>query len=134
MSSSYDNVVGGGLKLKGAGGDLLAVGKKKKKKKNKKRKREEAEEDAQGSDVEGNEAKKSKADQNLEKEQELAEQANTGGEMTLAEKAFELAKQKRAKKRVDKAVSMTHRERMEAFNLHLGSLSEHMDIPKVGPG
>lgn len=54
--------------------------------------------------------------------------------MTTAEKTFLIAKAKRRKQWIDKRLSMTHRQRMAAFNAELGKLSEHFDIPKVGPG
>eukprot|EP00922_Rhytidocystis_sp_ex-Travisia-forbesii_P059403 GHVS01088090.1.p1 GENE.GHVS01088090.1~~GHVS01088090.1.p1 ORF type:complete len:148 (+),score=46.35 GHVS01088090.1:185-628(+) len=53
---------------------------------------------------------------------------------TPAERSFRLAQQKREWKRVDGRLKLTHRERMERLNAHLASLSEHFDIPKVGPG
>eukprot|EP00922_Rhytidocystis_sp_ex-Travisia-forbesii_P038007 GHVS01056589.1.p1 GENE.GHVS01056589.1~~GHVS01056589.1.p1 ORF type:complete len:147 (+),score=58.35 GHVS01056589.1:285-725(+) len=54
--------------------------------------------------------------------------------LTPAERSFRLAQQKRESKRVDSRLKLTHRERMERLNAHLASLSEHFDIPKVGPG
>lgn len=53
---------------------------------------------------------------------------------TAAEKSFRLAKQKRESQRIDSKLKLTHRQKMEMFNKHLASLSEHFDIPKVGPG
>eukprot|EP00922_Rhytidocystis_sp_ex-Travisia-forbesii_P038000 GHVS01056580.1.p1 GENE.GHVS01056580.1~~GHVS01056580.1.p1 ORF type:complete len:149 (-),score=46.37 GHVS01056580.1:255-701(-) len=54
--------------------------------------------------------------------------------LTPAERSFRLAQQKREHKRVDERLKLTHRQRMERLNAHLASLSEHFDIPKVGPG
>lgn len=54
--------------------------------------------------------------------------------LTSAERSFKLAQQKREGARVDRKLKMTHRQRMEQLNTHLASLSEHFDIPKVGPG
>lgn len=34
-------------------------------------------------------------------------------------------------KRILEKASMTHKERVEKFNQHLDSLTEHFDIPKV---
>jgi len=31
-------------------------------------------------------------------------------------------------------MKLTHKERVEKFNTDLSKLSEHYDIPKVGPG
>ena len=41
---------------------------------------------------------------------------------------------KREKERVTKAASKSHRERVNEFNAYLQNLSEHHDIPRVGPG
>jgi protein FAM32A len=35
---------------------------------------------------------------------------------------------------VDKLADTTHKERVNQFNAKLEALSEHHDIPKVGPG
>lgn len=53
---------------------------------------------------------------------------------TQAELSFMLAQAKRQKDRVKKAAEKTHREKIEEFNRKLSSLSEHYDVPKVGPG
>lgn len=43
---------------------------------------------------------------------------------TPAEKAFQLARKKREKERVNERLKFTHRQRMEKLNAHLASLSE----------
>ncbi|KAF8807827.1 DUF1754-domain-containing protein [Phlegmacium glaucopus] len=53
---------------------------------------------------------------------------------TEAEKRFEEAQQRRLAQRVAKLANKTHKDRVNEFNAHLESLSEHHDIPKVGPG
>ncbi|CAK0849747.1 unnamed protein product [Prorocentrum cordatum] len=65
-------------------------------------------------------------------DQQLEKSARRGP--TMAEKSFAVAKQARTKARINEAIELNHRQRMEKLNLHLGSLSEHFDIPKVGPG
>nr|CAD7408876.1 unnamed protein product [Timema cristinae] len=35
------------------------------------------------------------------------------------------------KERINQKASMTHKQRVEEFNRHLDSLTEHFDIPKV---
>jgi hypothetical protein len=35
------------------------------------------------------------------------------------------------KERIKEKASMTHKQRVEEFNRHLDSLTEHFDIPKV---
>lgn len=113
--SSYANVIKGGLKLKG--GEVLKT------KGNKKKKKEEAEKAAA---------------EKIAEETELAHRFESHelhkAPKTAAEKSFEIAQRKRQEDKTLKHVKFTHRERMERFNLQLGSLSEHFDIPKVGPG
>ncbi|KAJ3532651.1 hypothetical protein NMY22_g7656 [Coprinellus aureogranulatus] len=53
---------------------------------------------------------------------------------TEAEKRFEEVQRKRLEQRVHKLAKKTHKDRVADFNKHLESLSEHHDIPKVGPG
>ena len=40
----------------------------------------------------------------------------------------------REKERTAKMASKSHRDRVREFNEYLGALTEHHDIPKVGPG
>lgn len=41
---------------------------------------------------------------------------------------------KREKEIIKKAAEKSHRKKIEEFNQYLSKLSEHHDIPKVGPG
>lgn len=51
--------------------------------------------------------------------------------LTKAEQAFKARQEKIAEERILKKASKTHKQRVEEFNKHLDSLSEHYDIPKV---
>ena len=51
--------------------------------------------------------------------------------LTPAERKFKEAQEKQQMKRILKKATTTHRDRVEEFNRHLDSLSEHYDIPKV---
>ena len=53
---------------------------------------------------------------------------------TRSEEASELLRKKRFTERAEKELIVTHREKLEKFNINLGQLPEHFDIPKVGPG
>jgi protein FAM32A len=53
---------------------------------------------------------------------------------TAAEKRHDEKMAAREKERVAKMAAKTHRERVNEFNAYLQNLSEHHDIPKVGPG
>eukprot|EP00397_Hematodinium_sp_SG-2012_P064801 GEMP01092431.1.p1 GENE.GEMP01092431.1~~GEMP01092431.1.p1 ORF type:complete len:110 (+),score=28.81 GEMP01092431.1:90-419(+) len=108
---SYANVIKGGLKLKG--GDVSVTKKKKKKK--------DLQEIALSAD-------KQAAQADAEPEETYI------APKTEAEASRELARKKRVEQSIGVSLKKTHRERMEDFNQHLGSLSEHFDIPKVGPG
>ena len=53
---------------------------------------------------------------------------------TVAEKRYEQLSAKTEEKRVRELASQTHRDKVKQFNEYLNGLSEHHDIPKVGPG
>jgi len=50
---------------------------------------------------------------------------------TKAELAFQKMKEKTQIERIKQKASKTHKQRVEEFNRHLDSLTEHFDIPKV---
>ncbi|KAJ3721708.1 hypothetical protein C8R42DRAFT_581341 [Lentinula raphanica] len=50
---------------------------------------------------------------------------------TEAERRFEEVQKQRLAQRVAKLANKTHKDRVNEFNSHLESLSEHHDIPKV---
>ncbi|XP_032801876.1 protein FAM32A isoform X1 [Petromyzon marinus] len=50
---------------------------------------------------------------------------------TPAQKAFDKMQEKRQMERVLQKASKTHKQRVEEFNRHLDTLTEHYDIPKV---
>ncbi|XP_055266719.1 protein FAM32A-like [Moschus berezovskii] len=52
-------------------------------------------------------------------------------ERTPAQVAFEKVQEKRQMERILKKASKTHKQRVEDFNRHLDTLTEHYDIPKV---
>lgn len=53
---------------------------------------------------------------------------------TEAELKFEESRKKRQKANIETTALKTHRERVVEYNKYLESLSEHNDIPRVGPG
>ncbi|XP_014258869.1 protein FAM32A [Cimex lectularius] len=101
--SEYELGSRGALKLKGDAGI-----KKKKKKKDKEKKMKVVEE-----------AIKEEAERKYEVKP------------TKAELAFQKMQEKVEMERIKKKASMTHKQRVEEFNKHLDSLTEHFDIPKV---
>lgn len=53
---------------------------------------------------------------------------------TAAQLAFERQARKAEKEATAATATMTYRQRVDEYNKRLASLSEHHDIPKVGPG
>ncbi|XP_055383217.1 protein FAM32A [Condylostylus longicornis] len=101
-------------------------------------------------DSENSIKKKKKSKKNKSKEREKIEKAlkKDGGEQTFvntpqsesnpstrqltkAEVSFKKQQEKMQKKRILEKATTTHKQRVEKFNEHLDSLTEHFDIPKV---
>jgi protein FAM32A len=125
--------VGGKLSLKG-GAALPGVDKKKKKKKNKKDK-EKTEEDAQDAQralvvvEEGGGGDGGQAEEGTS-----VQPPPPADTRTEAQRRHDAAMAAREAARIKALAAKSHRERVDEFNAHLASLSEHHDIPKVGPG
>ncbi|XP_067634741.1 protein FAM32A-like [Eurosta solidaginis] len=113
MSDAYDFVAKGKLKLKN---DDKANKKKKSKHKHKEKDKERAKEALQTSVNESLEDKVT---------------SSTAQKLTKAELAFKQQQEKMRNKRIMERASTTHKERVEKFNEHLDTLTEHFDIPKV---
>eukprot|EP00955_Chlamydomonas_euryale_P042778 352421-Chlamydomonas_euryale.AAC.59 len=123
--------IGGKLKLKGSS-DLPGVKKKKKSKANKANERALA---AKEEDVkkEGGEKARDK-DAELMRElhgYELEQRDEEHDRRTEAEKKKEARMAKLEEERLRRFAEKSHRERINEFNTHLSTLSEHHDIPKV---
>eukprot|EP01018_Ginkgo_biloba_P025151 Gb_27585 [translate_table: standard] len=133
--SSYENVVGGKLKLKGKALDVKAGGVKKKKKEKKHYEQNFA--------MIGTEKPSAGSNDSLSDPQRTSEAENGGSEAqqpiyedhrTAAEKRYDEQREQLDVKRLAKLANKSHRHRIEEFNQYLANLSEHYDIPKVGPG
>jgi protein FAM32A len=132
MSESYKHVVKGGLKLKGGAGLPTAGGVKKKKKKKK--------------DKELGEVRRPRRPPPPRAPIPNPQSARAGGEetalrvpevedrRTAAERRYDERMEKQQEKIVEKMASKSHRDKVADFNAYLSKLSEHHDIPKVGPG
>mmetsp|Transcript_15075 Transcript_15075/g.38325 ORF Transcript_15075/g.38325 Transcript_15075/m.38325 type:complete len:114 (+) Transcript_15075:211-552(+) len=110
--------VGGKLNLKGV--------KKKKKKKSKEGRREE---EHYRSDREN-----STCQEHHGEASGSAAERGLADNRTKAEKRFDEIMKRRELDEIMKAADKTHRQRVKEFNEKLASMSEHYDIPKVGPG
>lgn len=54
--------------------------------------------------------------------------------LTPAERRYIEERMRIDTKRLAKTSDKSHRDRIEEFNQYLANMSEHYDIPKVGPG
>ncbi|OIW15058.1 hypothetical protein TanjilG_13985 [Lupinus angustifolius] len=125
MASAYDNVVIEKLKLKGKALDIKAVRIKKKMKRHHKSYQYFPQTTTSGgrciifrSMNEGGEGKGASYDDYL----------------TPFERRFLQQREKVEVERLAKMARMSHRDRIQEFNQYLANLSDHYDIPKVGPG
>ncbi|GJP44100.1 hypothetical protein CLOM_g3504 [Closterium sp. NIES-68] len=153
---SFSNVIGGKLKLKGGDRALPSIGgiKKKKKKAGKPvnldslqlqalRDAEAAlkEEEARGGAAGLHESGAAGAAGGVageaggedDAEQQAQEEAGED-HRTPAERRYHEQLEKLEAERAARGASKSHRQRVEDFNKYLANLSEHHDIPKVGPG
>ncbi|GJE85821.1 DUF1754 domain-containing protein [Phanerochaete sordida] len=131
--SDYDFRPGGSLKLKGGVAEGGIVKKKKKSKSKSKDKDDELEK----------ERLKELEAVMREEERKTASPAGSSraspsmvssDRKTAAEKRFEEIQRKRLQEKVTRLAAKTHKDRVSEFNNKLEALSEHHDIPKVGPG
>ncbi|KAJ4993303.1 hypothetical protein SVAN01_01278 [Stagonosporopsis vannaccii] len=128
MPSDY-TTTGGGLKLKGAGVD-----------KKKKKKRPKPTEVGESSNTEIE--KRAPNPEDLKSpgrslSPDTAEQAikeHGGRKKTDAEKRHEEYRRKRLEEKLRREGVKTHKEKVEELNKYLSGLSEHHDMPKIGPG
>ncbi|KAB5591347.1 Protein FAM32A [Ceratobasidium theobromae] len=132
MSDAYDFRPGGSLKLKGGG---------EKKKKHKSSSQTSSKKAIIGDELVAKskpvETKsESPAPPGSRHESPAGTSSNnpSSSKKTPAEVRFEETQRKRRLDRVAKLASKTHKDRVHEFNAKLESLSEHHDIPKVGPG
>ncbi|XP_061594177.1 protein FAM32A-like [Cololabis saira] len=109
--SDYASTQRSALKIKGVG-DISAGKKKKKKDKQSKHRMEQV-----------------VSSQN--EEEEVKSKTAYIDKRTPAQLAFDKMQEKRQMERILKKASKTHKHRVEDFNRHLDTLTEHYDIPKV---
>ncbi|KAI9898506.1 hypothetical protein N3K66_006866 [Trichothecium roseum] len=126
-SDDYAAVGGGGaLRLKGA--------KVSKKKKKDKKKKSDLEKNLTGNDErdkEDNDGSERKADDAEHVKVEIRKtESELRYEETRKKRLLDMAKAQGARPELLK----THKERVEELNTYLSKLSEHHDMPKIGPG
>jgi protein FAM32A len=134
-NSDYTSASGGALKLKG--GNIT-------KKKKKKPRPADASSSSKAPEKSKSPEKEPAADSSLttnlhdeddilrkELEQDIKVHGRT---KTEAERRFEEHRRKRLDERLKKEGVKTHKERVEELNRYLSRLSEHHDMPRIGPG
>lgn len=137
-SSDYSNAVGGGLKLKGAGVDKS---KKKKKKAPKTTTTSDETEAKPNTSTEKEEdgsttfIQKALAEEEKSISKDVVAQKDVADYgKTEAERRHEERRKKRLEERLKREGVLTHKERVEQLNKYLSTLSEHNDMPRIGPG
>ncbi|KAM6555215.1 hypothetical protein CsatB_002234 [Cannabis sativa] len=141
--SAYDNVVVGKLKLKGKALDVKAGGMKKKKKHKKLLQDQNSvikQDDlstagGRSGILEEDEINDSDGSNNNNKSSEEGKSGSSYDQnMTAAEKRYIEQRETIDNQRLAKTANKSHRDRIQDFNQYLANMSEHYDIPKVGPG
>ncbi|KAK0247909.1 hypothetical protein B0A54_16623 [Friedmanniomyces endolithicus] len=128
-SSDYSSAVGGGLKLKGAKDAGI-----KKKKKSKPAGSTSSKVEAQVSDDKALQKALADEENSLEATGVEREAETKQYGKTEAQKRHDERRRKRLDERLEKEGIKTHKERVEELNKYLSGLSEHHDMPKIGPG
>lgn len=132
-SSDYTNVVGGGLKLKGGG--IV--------KKNKKKPKQHPSPEAEDPTSATNKVKETPEPSPIGTQNPVAENEQLQGAesvstkqdgKTEAQRRYEERRRKRLEERLQREGIKTHKERVEELNKYLSNLSEHHDMPRIGPG
>jgi len=70
----------------------------------------------------------------MDQHEEITDRASYNDHLTPAERQFLHQTHKLELQRLAKMASKSHRDRIHEFNQYLANLTEHYDIPKVGPG
>ncbi|CAO2651992.1 Nn.00g002750.m01.CDS01 [Neocucurbitaria sp. VM-36] len=137
-SSDYTTATGGALKLKGAGID---------KKKKKKKPKITSDSTKPAEDLQTTESSKRPTERDGSKSPsqtphrslspdtvERSFKEGGGRQKTEAEKRHDEMRRKRLEERLKREGVKTHKEKVEELNKYLSGLSEHHDMPKIGPG
>ncbi|KAI2821728.1 hypothetical protein CBS115989_2611 [Aspergillus niger] len=134
--SEYSTPGGGGkLKLKGSKTSNGRIEKKKKKsskKGNVEENEQQKQQEQQQLTTTTTSATASGAEEEPRADEHESSSAGTG--KTEAERKYEEMRKKRLQERLKREGVKTHKERVEELNKYLSRLSEHHDMPKIGPG
>ncbi|EPQ60417.1 DUF1754-domain-containing protein [Gloeophyllum trabeum ATCC 11539] len=131
--SDYDFRPGGSLKLKGGVAEGGVVKKKKKSSKSKSKVDQERElERLREARLKEEVVKSSSPAAGSSRNSPAI--GGSSDRKTEAERRFEETQKRRMAEKVARLANKTHKDRVSEFNSKLEALSEHHDIPKVGPG
>jgi protein FAM32A len=75
-----------------------------------------------------------KKKKNKKPKTEIALKEAGGRRKTESEKRHDETRRKRLEERMKRDGVKTHKEKVEELNKYLSGLSEHHDMPKIGPG
>jgi len=70
----------------------------------------------------------------VKSEEKAKEKEKAVDPRTPAERAYDAEMQARAQQKARRIAEKSYRERIDEFNAKVATLSEHHDIPRVGPG
>ncbi|XP_012087324.1 protein FAM32A-like [Jatropha curcas] len=137
--SGYENVVGGKLKLKGKALNVKAGGMKKKKKHKKQHDHDQVSQltDNELSADKNTEELSIASDDVMDDSGKLSKEGKAvhyEDHLTPAERRYMEQRGQIDVHRMAKEANKSHRDRIQDFNQYLANMSEHYDIPKVGPG
>ncbi|KAJ6143617.1 hypothetical protein N7471_003070 [Penicillium samsonianum] len=129
MAGDEYSVGGGKLKLKGSkvsGGRI-------EKKKKKSTKKKEGEAQPKPETTPDTQRPENEREEGVRSEEDREKEWDASGK-TEAERRAEEIRRKRLHERLQREGVKTHKERVEELNKYLSRLSEHHDMPKIGPG
>ncbi|KAI4096416.1 MAG: hypothetical protein LQ344_000924 [Seirophora lacunosa] len=139
----YTSAAGGGLRLKGVAGSKITKHKKKRPKHPEPEKRSSSadldagpHEHVQNDEEQAVSLTKNSNDtteDEIVKREEFDDRSQARGK-TEAELRHEERRPRRLEERLKREGTKTHKERVEEFNHYLSNLSEHHDMPRIGPG
>ncbi|KAL4895864.1 hypothetical protein BDV59DRAFT_199839 [Aspergillus ambiguus] len=138
MAPGDEYSVGGGGKLK-LKGSKVSDGRVEKKKKKSKKNKEESQPPATATSTSTPGEESAVSTPVVDEKQDRTEpEGSPAGDVvagkTEAERKHEEARRKRLQERLKRDGVKTHKERVEELNKYLSRLSEHHDMPKIGPG
>lgn len=141
-TDDYTAASGGGLRLKGVNGSKITKHKKKRPKNPEAKKRspsvDAAAKPSNGQDHNQNDDEAvnhdSSAVEDGPENREPSEDRSQPRGKTEAELRHEERRRRRLEERLKREGTKTHKERVEEFNHYLSNLSEHHDMPRIGPG